>query len=249
MKAILTTLIFGLFLSLNAQETILDIKSNSSEIIGSMSNSFYKHDIPQFKDLRNILNLDVFEYFGIKSKYDTDLKKKVFKESEDYKTKYSELLKLRTLLISKTYYLDFEPSYYERNNQIKYNLNNKTFTVTNQIYYTANYNKPEYFQFTQIVFKCLIGLSVKKNYQTYGGVEYMQEAISFIIENESLALKIEENKSNLKLLFIFNVTGTSPFQDNVLGLTTYTNYHLLTILKKVVVYNSETNEIYFTYKL
>ena len=82
-KTILTTLLLGVFFTVNAQ-TISEIKSNSEPIDGRMSNSFYKHDIPQFKKIRSILKLDVFEYYDLNKQYDSDLKKKVFKDSDEY---------------------------------------------------------------------------------------------------------------------------------------------------------------------
>lgn len=247
MKTILTTLIVISILSLNAQETISDIKSNSQKIKGRMSNSFYRQDTQQLKELKSILNLDVFEYFDLKTQYDTDLKKKVYKSSEDYQTKYSKLKELKSKIIATTYFLDYEPTYYERNNLINYDLKTKTFTTTNEIYYRLNYNKLGYVQFDHITFKCPIGITIKKKNANYGGVDFIIEKISFKIEDENLALKIEENRSNLRFLFVFNFTETKKFQDNVLGLTTRANYHLITNIKKVIIYNSKTDEIYFTY--
>ena len=101
MKTILTALLSGLFISLNAQEADLSIKSKSSEIIGKISYGFYIQDLTQLKKLINILNSDVFEYYDIKNKYETDIKKKNYMESDDYKSKYSELMELKSKLILK----------------------------------------------------------------------------------------------------------------------------------------------------
>jgi len=74
----------------------------------------------------------------------------------------------------------------------------------------------------------------------------VEETISFKIENESLALKIEENRIYLRLLFVFNFTGTNSFQGKKTDLTP-SDYYLMTEIRKVVVYNSKTNEVYSTY--
>ena len=247
MKTVLRIFVLGLFIPLNAQETILVIKSNSSEINGRMVNSLYKLDLPQFKNFVNILNSDVYEYYGIKSKFDTDVKRKDYSESEDYKAKYTELEGLKSKMFSTVYYLDFEPDNYERNNLIKYDKNTKTFSVSNEIYLSSFYNKLGYIQFDQILIKCPAGFTVKTRNISYECDDLVGETISFIIDNQSLALKIEENKVNLRLLFVFSITGTSALQGKILELTP-TDYYLITDLRKVILYNSKTNEIYFIYE-
>lgn len=246
-KLILTSFLLGVFFTVNAQ-TVSEIKSTSTPIDGRMSNSFYKHDIEQFKKIRSILNLDVLEYYDLKKQYDTDLKKKVFKDSDEYKSKLAELEKKKADLKQTTYYLDFEPTYYERNNLIKYDLNSKTFEVTNEIYSDDFYNKPNYLQFDQIIFKCPTGIMNERKQFEAGGVDFIRQNIKFKIEDEALALKIEENRSNLKLLFVFKFTEATPFEGvDFFGRKT-TLYALANTLEKVIVYNSSTGEIYHTYK-
>jgi hypothetical protein len=247
MKTVLRTFLLGLFIPLLAQETILNLKSNSFEIKGGMINNLYKQDISQFKNFINILNLDVFEYYDIKNKFETDLKRKNYLESEDYKTKYTELERLKSKMISTVYYLDFEPDYYERNNLIKYDINSKTFSVSNEVYLSSFYNKLGYIQLDQILFKCPDGFTVNTRNISYECDDLVEEKISFKINNESLAIKIEENSSNLRLLFVVSFTGTSPLRGKILELTS-TDHYLMTDVRKVIIYNSKTNEIYFTYE-
>lgn len=246
-KTILSSLMIGVSFAVNAQ-TISEIKSNSEPIDGRMSNSFYKHDIPQFKKLRSNLKLDVFEYYDLNEQYDSDLKKKIFKNSDEYKAKLADLEKKKTELKETTYYLDFEPTYYERNNLIKYDLNSKTFTVKNEIYTADFYNKLNYLQFDKIIFKAPTGISIDKSQFQSGGVDFITQSIKFNIDNEALALKIEENRSYLRLLFVFNFTGAMPFEGlNFLG-GKATVFALANTLKKIIIYNSSTGEIYHTYK-
>ena len=72
-------------------QSISTIKSENSAIKGRMNNQFYKHDSNQFKEIRNILNEDVFEYYNLKNVYDSELKQKVFKDTEEYKSKLAEI--------------------------------------------------------------------------------------------------------------------------------------------------------------
>jgi hypothetical protein len=247
MKTISMVLLSGLISFLNPQETILKIKSDFSEIKGKMNNSYYRQDISQLKNFTSILNLDVFEYYDIKNQYDTDLKRKVYMESEDYKAQFLKLEELKSQMISTTYYLDFEPEYYERNNPIKYDLNTKNFSASNEIYLNSYCDKIGYIQFDQILFKCPSCININTRNLSYDCDDFIEETISFKIDDESLGLKIEENKSNLMLLFVFSFKGTIPFQRKLPDLT-QTDYYLLTEVRRVIVYDSKTNEIYFIYE-
>jgi len=247
MKTILTALLSGLFISLNAQEADLSIKSKSSEIIGKISYGFYIQDLTQLKKLINILNSDVFEYYDIKNKYETDIKKKNYMESDDYKSKYSELTELKSQLILKSFYVDFTPEYYETDNLIKYSSDTKNFSVLNSIEGNSFYNEMGYIQLDRILIKCPTNIQTTTRNVSTNCYDYIEEKISFKIDNDSIALKIPENSGNLRLLFVFSFTGTTPFR-NIIPDQESLSYYLMTSMKEVFVYNSKTNEIYFTYK-
>jgi hypothetical protein len=248
MRTILLKILPGVLIFLTPQETILNIKTNSSEIKGKMSNSVYQQDRLQLENLISILNLDVFEYYHLKNQYNTDSKKEAYLGSEDYKTKYSELKELKSKIISTTYYLDFEPDYQaERSILIKYDPVIKNLSVSNDLSYSLFYNEAEYIQLDQFLFKCPAEMTISKKNINYLCVDVVEETISFKINDAALASRIEENKYNLRLLFVFKITGTFPVQGKVSDLTS-TGYHLMTDLRIVIAYNSNTNEIYSTYE-
>jgi len=249
MRTVLLKILPGLLIFLNPQETIPDIKINSSEIKGKMSNSIFQQDRSQLEYLVSILNLDVLEYYHLKNQYNNDSKRKAYLESEDYETKYSELKELKSKIISTPYYLDFEPDYQaERSIQIKYDPGTKNLSVSNDLSYSLFYNEPGFIQFDQFIIKCPPGMTISKKNINYACVDVVEETISFKINDEVLASKIEENKSSLRLLFVFNITGTTPVQGKTAELTS-ADFHLMTDLREVIAYNSKTNEIYSTYKL
>lgn len=236
-----------LFLSLTtpiSAQSISDIKSSSTAINGRMSNSYYRHDSQQFKKLRDLLRLNVFDYFGLSEKYDTELKRKVYRESQDYSSKQKDMENKRLNLYKSTFYLDFEPTYYERNNLVQYDLKSQMFTVKNEIYSDYFYNEPNYIQFDQIIIKTPKGITVDRSQINSGGVNFIRQRINFKVEDESLALKIEENRSYLKLLFVFKFTEAKAFQGlNFFG-RKITVFALANELSQVIVYNSRTEEIY-----
>jgi len=97
-------LLTGLFISLNPQETIINIRTGSSEIAGRMLNSIYQQDKPQLENLISILNLDVLEYYNLKNEFNTDSKREACIESEEYKARYSKLKELRAKIVATTYH-------------------------------------------------------------------------------------------------------------------------------------------------
>ena len=155
-----------------------------------------------------------------------------------------ELQKLRNELVTSNYYLDFKPSFYD--DAGKYDLATKTFLFINEIYLKDYSNKPNFIQFDHILFKIPMGVSIKLTKYNAGNVDFIQQYISFKIEKEDLALKMEENKINLRLLFVFNFTQTSEFENFLLG--PYIDYHFLTKLQKIIAYNNETGEVYAEFK-
>lgn len=247
MKTILMALLSGLFISLNAQETDLSIKTKAPEINGKISNGFYQQDLSQLKNLMSILNSDVFEYYDIKNLYETDLKRKEYTESDDYKLKYSKLTELKSQLILKSFYLDFAPEYFETDNLIINSSDTKNFFVFNAIEGNSFYNETGYIQLDRILIKCPANIQTTTRNVSTNCYDYIEEKILYKINNDSLALKIRENSGNLRLLFVFSFTGTTPFRNIIPDQESY-SYHLRTTIKEVLIYNSKTDEIYYTYK-
>ena len=248
MRKIFLILGLGTVITTNAQQSISSLIENATKIKGKLSASQYQIDIEQKKKISSILELDVYRYNDLTYQYNSDLKRKVFKESDDYKTKEAELQKRKADLLTETYYLDFEPSYYERNNLIKYDLQSKTFNVSNSIYKNIDYNKTGFVQFDELIIKTPQGISVNKKTKNIGGVDFIEQDIHFKILDEATALKIEESSSDLRLLFIFTFSGTAEYQGkDILG-NPEKKVAPITSLAKVIVYNSQDKEIYHIFE-
>ena len=248
MKTIFLTLLSGLFVLQDPQEAISLIKENSSGIKGRMSNSIYQQEKEQLEDLVSILNLDVFEYYNLKNQYNTSSRREEYTGSQDYKTHYSKLTEIRDQLISGTYHLDFEPDYQaERSIGVKYDPDRRSISVSNDVSLSIFYDRPGYIQFDQLLFECPPGMTVTKRNVNYACVDVIEETISFELPDEVLALKILENKNHLRLMFVFNFTGSFSTLGKTVNLTA-SDFSFTTDLSKVIIYNSSTNEIYSTYR-
>ena len=58
-----------------------------------------------------IYMMDVFSYYDLEEKYNTDLKKKVFKKTAEYGDKLNKLRKIRQKMLRKRYYVVIEDEF------------------------------------------------------------------------------------------------------------------------------------------
>ena len=245
-NSILVFILILINTTLNSQTSISTIKSTYTNLEGKISGSEFKLNEEQSIKINSILNLNVIRYYELKQ-YDTKLKESIYKKTDDYKQKLSELIVLKKKLFSTTYYLDLiqenDLGYYYS----KYDIVNKTFTFVNNIYYETNINRNDIIQFDDLVFYIPQGFGVKKRHIVWDTIDFTQQSISFKIKDENIALKLEENNKDIRMLFVFDFTKVDVYTGNMFGIKYLTN-HLLTKLKKVIVYNGVTDEIYAEYK-
>lgn len=87
-------------------------------------------DLEKSRKYKAILNLDVFDYFKLQDLYDTDLKKKVFKESPEYKEYLEKLKTEKELLQNKFFYIYINPLFKGHSyHKGEYNLEAKGFFI------------------------------------------------------------------------------------------------------------------------
>lgn len=195
----------------------------------------------QEREISSIVAPNVYWYYDLKE-YDSDLKKKVYSQTDDYKNKLDKLNLIKKDLLNTVYYLDFQIADYERP-YFKYDLNTKSFTFTISTYLNAFYND-NFLQFDQICFSKPEGISVRNKKFHSGSVDVVKQIIDVKIQDDKSALKIEEAGENVRFLFLFKFASGQEFFNDLLGTGYgYREYHLLTNLSKVIVYNFYTGEI------
>lgn len=226
---------------------IQKIIDTSTAIDGRMSNSFYQQSGDQRTEISSILNIDVFKYYNLDEQYNTQLKEKNYKSTADYQGKLNDLKSLKKELCSKTYFLDFDPFYYEKNNTFKYNLNTKTFTLTNEIYKDEMYNGTNVIQFDNIILSLVNGISIRREAYSSGGVDFIRQKIDFKILDEQVAEIIEENRSDIKILFVFRFTNALNYPGKFFG-SSVTVPGMHGKLLKVIMYDSTNGKIFKTFK-
>jgi hypothetical protein len=243
---LLVNFVFGALITNNTEQvnysgkSIEEIKKEATEIKGEVSSDKYSQNVDQFKKIRDILNLNVLEYYDLDYEYDSDLKKKHFKKTDEYDKKYEALKNKREQLTSETYFLDFQPDYFAS----KYNLETKSFSFSTKCYKSYYFgDHPQLVQFDDILFNIPSTIEVKKEIERAGGVTFVDQSLLCKIEGEKLALEIEENRKKLNLLFVFKFTSTKEHAHD----SGIVSYDFTTTLKDIIMYNSATNEIYKSY--
>lgn len=128
-----------------------------------------------FLKIKSAMLLDVIEYFELNEIYNTELKKESFKESQEYKDKYKDLIKIKADLKNSLLYLDLS------HEEIRdYDLKNRGFYISS--------NWKSHYAITPL-------FSTAKN-----GIG---DIFIFIQVDKENALKIENNKEKIKTLLIF----------------------------------------------
>lgn len=152
--------------------------------------------------ISNIFNDDVLKAFGLENKLNSELKIKVFKESEDYFKLQDSLNNLKNYFLEKTYKLVIPVEI------PNYDLNLKGFNIElNKVYITymaEKFIEPTFEEFQSIIYDIeggwfnSLNLSARRSYGT------LHQQL-FISSDEQTALKIE--KQNVECIFYFKLNG------------------------------------------
>ncbi len=187
--------------------------------------------------IENVLNVNVFGIWDVKD-CQTDLKRKLYKETTEYKQRYQTLKEDRTnCLATKFYYLIKLPK--------DYDVTHKGFPLVLDDYEDAMPNMPAY-----LIKKCLCFDYATSRFpkhkitksRYYGGSDYfVKQKIYLSVPNEQDALKIEDVGSNKALLIIFKLD--SAFKANPSGLWERT--YLKTKIQSLYIVNTKTEEVLY----
>lgn len=189
-----------------------------------------------------LYDLNVMNYFGLGGKYDTELKKKVFKKSQEYEDKLIVLKALRQAAFNKYYYFTQELD----SSDDSYNVKRKGFEIRVT---SIGATKPlsiqsgdSYFYFPPL------SLSI--------GTKYNHDVtVLFLPMSEEQGLLIENNIKDSSVYFIFKITRISETENFVNGikqmdvekgrLVVWKRKLFETDDLRLIVANSETGEVYF----
>jgi hypothetical protein len=223
------------------------------------------------EDFWSTVNLDVLSYNDLDNTYDTELKIKVFKQSDEYRILLGELKQKRSYLMSsvsalKLNLIDFYHS--GTASMDDYNLNKQSFKIHlgGKSSFTIN-NNYDIHRAPKTVYNISTKqLGVKRvSKGKFFGIESFEE-IFYIKCNENAALKIENNKENLEMIFLLkplSVSSVSHFKDwdsntdefekavygSKIGTDEVAKTQVLSLsYLRLIIVNRRTNEIYLDYR-
>lgn len=189
-------------------------------------------------------NLDVCRYYEL-NEYDTDLKRKTFKNTSEGQLFTNELkAKKQEILKSKLYYI--LPFSANQGWAKEYNLRTQTFDFA----YIIDENKfipiQGYINFPQLAIKCnpLIKQFKEKRYNPNTSRYSYLNTIK-IPMSEKTALSIEENINKMALVIEFKMQQMkyTTYQAAIFNFMTYC---LQGVSTRIYIIDEKTNEIYFS---
>lgn len=187
--------------------------------------------------IQNILELNVVSYFKLGGYYDTDLKRELFKETDEYKQYESELKKIRDEMKKSSFYY-----IHKLNNN--YNLENSGFLYEIELYEGNYAGFPGYINHETLC----IEYATKRFAQNkidiqkrWGGSDYFyNQRVYLPVKDKRMALRIEEaGRNQVGVLFLFKLDKTK----NVKMLFS-THTFILTKTEGIYIVNTETGEVY-----
>lgn len=185
----------------------------------------------------NLLNLDVVGYFNLSDEYNTELKRKYFKETDEYKQLYQQLKDEYNQIINSYFYMPI----YIVCSENKYNLQKQSFRFRNSEpdEFHFGYNSG-YLQFNNICVKKPSNVALIENRISTGYETFMEQLYYIPVRNEKSALQIEDNCSSVSLMYILKIEGIEKRRTSIF----ITNY-IKTVVKNILIFNRDTEEIYF----
>ena len=131
--------------------------------------------------------------------------------------------------------------------KFKYNLTTQSFSFSN-----ATFGSPAIPEGKLVIGTIILdkptGLQIKNASIKGDGIVGVKQSIYLRVPEEKVAINMEDNADQIKILFLFYFTGVKEFRNNVFENLITQDYYFLTRMNKVVVYNSETGEIYKEFK-
>jgi len=222
-------------LTLNAKKlSVLNAQNDFDASVGSLN-------MEQTAIFNATYDLDVFKYFKLYD-YDTELKQAVFKKTEEYQNKLTELKSIKAEMLKTTYYVKIEDKFNDNN----YDIKRKGFDInlgSNWGMGTMSARTPK--SVGGILFKALPTKQVAES--TIGKGIYSEELFLPISEEEGL--EIENDKGNIDIYFLFTPTGKEKSVIKFLNSDGYwynINHNDIKSEKvRVVVANKSSGKIYF----
>lgn len=248
-NVILTFIVSCVCIFVIAQEKKLLNISNSVSVIKQTAHSGQNFEgllseLKSMNDLYDIYKLDIFSCYGI-SEYDTDLKRKIFRETAEGQRLISELkVRRQDIMSSKLYYIfPFDANWGWGK---KYNLKTRTLDFSYIVDADKFISIQGYTNFPQLIIKCSSAIKQynEKRYNSNTNHYSYLNTIK-IPMSENVALPIEENINNMALVVECKIQQLK-YTSRQVSFFNLTTYCLQGVSTNIYIIDKNTNEIYFS---
>jgi len=219
---------------------LIDKKSLTLGFLDSIATNLGVVDLEKAEEISGVLKLDVFNYFQLYGKYDTELKRKVFMESVEYKNLLEKTITEKRKIENSFFYIRINPLFKSHAyNKGEYNLKDKGFYI--KPCKSNEYDFPHKIDKNYIIFKAFPPSKLKTETE-FGKTTKWEEF--FIPLSESDGINIENDPKNYSYIVIFKINSF----ETVVWDMKYGNWKIslpkVNKLRLLVIENN-TKKIYF----
>lgn len=237
MRKVILFFVFMLsFCALQAQNNvqIIDVRNDKIPILVDGEWQIMDH----YKVL-NLLNDNIYSFFGLRDKYPTALKRQMFEKSAEYTdVLVPKFQKIKEDLKN----TDYAILYYLYNNN-NYNVDNRNFKFTISTISPDALKQPNTFTFSNFYTTTVPNAAFELETGTFFGKPYERRFFITPTISEEIAVDVEDalrvHPCPYYLLFVVNIQGVKE-QGNSMG---FDMPYILTKPKAIYLYNKDTKDV------
>ena len=214
----------------------VDSKNYTKEqVVKAQDEGGIPHEVKSY-ELGAIFNLDVISHYKIKG-YNTDLKRELFKETDEYKQYEKELKDYRDVVKNTTFY-------YIQKISGNYNTEKGGFLYEKELYEGGYVKFPGFVNCGTLCIEYATKRFPKNKLEIIkrlGGRDYFyNQRIYLPVNDKQTALKIEDAGNNRGVLFLFKIESIK--REEILFST---QDFILTRTEGIYIVNTQTGEVYY----
>lgn len=191
-------------------------------------------------ELADLLNMNVVRYYKLWNTYDSELKIKAFSRTNEYAKLYAKMAKIKEEIKGSFFFMPIKFSCFSN----KYDLSKKSFRFfTSELDGFQYGNNTNYMQYGELCLKNPFDKKIIEKVK-FGGTDYYFEQEYFIpVNDENIALQLEENCKEINLVFVLQLNSVERKQ-TALGKSNFIKSRIDRVL-----FINESDKIYYQKKL
>lgn len=217
-----------------------NIEHISQKVYYSIDGLKSEMDLDKFK---NLMSLDVVEYFELRKVYDTDLKIKAYKNSSEYAKLYNQMRVLYDKFIGSMFYVNIKFDSF-------YDLNRRSFPFSSYTIFDFSLGKSSNYiqEDNHLCLSLISNIKLNEEIINHNNETYLKQGYYIPLVNEETALEIENNKNDCSLVFMFKIQKVFVKQSSIAGMFSVDTKFLMCQTERVLIVNNKNDKIYLSLK-